>query len=99
MPFSGLKRLTAKYVYQIWQKECNEAVLVSNKFYEILPKLPDKLFSFCNTMKGDTVLNRLIIIITDIYKAPFLSRAHSTLQVYIISTVHNTQTTIASNHI
>ena len=45
-PFSDLKLLTAKYVYQIWQKECNEAVLVSNKFYEILPKLPDKLISY-----------------------------------------------------
>ena len=30
-----------------------------SKFHEILPKLPDKLLSFCNTRKGDTVLNRL----------------------------------------
>ena len=49
------------YVYQIWQKECDETVLVSNKFHEILPKLPDKLLSFCNTRNEDTVLNRLHI--------------------------------------
>ena len=61
MPFSDLKPLTAKYVYQIWQKEWDEAVLVSNKFHEILPKLPDKLLSFCNTRKENTVLNRLHI--------------------------------------
>ena len=61
MPFSDLKLLTAKYVYQIWQKEWDESVLVSNKFHKILPKLPDKLLSFCNTKKEDTVLNRLHI--------------------------------------
>ena len=36
-------------------------VLVSNKFHEILLKLPDKLLSFCNTKKEDTVLNKLHI--------------------------------------
>ena len=51
MPFSDLKPLTAKYVYQIWQKQWNETVLASNKFHEILPKFPDKLLSFCNTRK------------------------------------------------
>ena len=61
MPFSDLKPLTAKYVYQVWQKEWNETVLVSKKFHEILPKLPDKLLSFCNTKKENTVLNRLHI--------------------------------------
>ena len=61
MPFSDLKPLTAKYVYQIWQKEWDETVLVSNKFHEILPILPDKLLSLCNTRKEDTVLNRLHI--------------------------------------
>ena len=61
MPFSDLKALTAKDVYQIWQKEWNKTVLVSNEFHEILPKLPDKLLSFCNTRKEDTVLNRLHI--------------------------------------
>ena len=44
--FSDLKPLTAKYVYQIWQKEWDETDFVSNKFHEILPKLPDKLLSF-----------------------------------------------------
>ena len=55
MPFSDLKPLTAKYVYQVWQKEWDETVLVSNKVHEILPKLPEKLLSFCNTTKEDTV--------------------------------------------
>ena len=35
--------------------------MVSNKFHEILRKLPDKLLSFCNTRKENTVLNRLHI--------------------------------------
>ena len=61
MPFSDLKHLTAKYVYQVWQKEWDETGLVSNKFHEILPKLPDKLLPFYNTRKENTVLNRLHI--------------------------------------
>ena len=61
MPFSDLKPVTAKYVYQIWQKEWDETVSASNKFHEILPKLPDKLLFFCNTRKENTVLNRLHI--------------------------------------
>ena len=61
MPFSDLKLLTAKYVYQICQKELDETVLESNNFHEILPKLPYKLLSFCNTRKENTVLNRLQI--------------------------------------
>ena len=61
MPFSDLKPFTAKYVYQIWQKEWDETVLVSNKFHEILWKLPDKLLSFRNTRKENTVLNKLHI--------------------------------------
>ena len=61
MPFSDLKPLTAQYVYQVWQKEWDETGLISNKFHEILPKLPDKLLSFCNTRKENTVLNRLHI--------------------------------------
>ena len=56
-----VKPLTAKYVYQVWQKEWDETGLVSNKFHEILPKLPDKLLSFCNTRKENTDLNRLHI--------------------------------------
>ena len=52
---SDLKPLTAKYVYQVWQKEWDEAGLASGKFYEILRKLPDKLLSFCNTRKENTV--------------------------------------------
>ena len=35
--------------------------MASNKFHEILPKLSDKLFYFCDTRKEDTVLNRLRI--------------------------------------
>ena len=48
-------------MYQIWQKEWDQTVLVSYKFHEILPKLPDILLSFCNTRKENTVLNRLHI--------------------------------------
>ena len=48
-------------MYQVWQKEWDETVLVSNKFHKILPKLPNKLLSFCNTRKESTVLNRLHI--------------------------------------
>ena len=59
MPFSDLKPLTTKYVYQVWQREWDETGLISNKFHEILPKLRDKLLSFCNTRKEDTVLNGL----------------------------------------
>ena len=61
IPFADLKPLTAKYVYEMWQKEWDETVLVSNKFHEIIVKLLDKLLSFCNTRKEDTVLNRLHI--------------------------------------
>ena len=43
MPFSDLKPLTAKYMHQVWQKERDEAVTVSNKLHEMLPKLSDKL--------------------------------------------------------
>ena len=43
------------------EEEWNETVLVSNKFHEILPKLPDKLLSCYDTRKEDTVLNRLRI--------------------------------------
>ena len=50
-----------EYVHQVWQKEWDETGLVSNKFHEILPKLSDKLLSFCNTRKENTVLNRLHI--------------------------------------
>ena len=66
MPFSDLKPLTAKYVYQSWQKEWDETVLVSYRLHELLPKLPDKLLSFCNTRKEDTVLNRLHICHSDL---------------------------------
>ena len=50
MPFSDLKPLTAKYVYQIWRKEWDETVLVSNKFREILQKLPEKLLQGKKTL-------------------------------------------------
>ena len=59
MPFSDLKPLTAKYVYQIWQKEWVEIGLACNKLHEILPKLPDKLSSFCSARKENTASKRL----------------------------------------
>ena len=46
---------------QVWQKEWDEAVIVSNKLHQILPKLSDKLLSFCKIRKEDTVLYRLHI--------------------------------------
>ena len=42
-------------------EEWDETGFVSNKFHEILLKLPDKLLYFTNTRKEDTVLNRLHI--------------------------------------
>ena len=42
MPFSDLKSLTAKYIHQVWQKEWDEAVILSNKLHEMLPKLSGK---------------------------------------------------------
>ena len=100
MPFSDLEPLSAKYVYQVWQRDWDEIVLVSNKFHKILPKVPDKLLSFCNTRKENTVLNRLhighsclivIIIITYIYNA--LNDALSA------SRIHNKLKTILSKYI
>ena len=41
--------------------EWDDAVIVSNKLHEILPKLSDKLLSFSKTRKEDTILNRLHI--------------------------------------
>ena len=35
--------------------------MISNKFHEILPKLPGKLLSSCNTRKENAVLKRLHI--------------------------------------
>ena len=61
VPFSDLKSLTSKYVCEVLQEGWDEAGLVSNKFHEILPKLSNKLLSFCNTRKENTVLNRLHI--------------------------------------
>ena len=49
MPFSDLKPLTAKYIHQVWQKEWDEAIIVSRKLHDILRMLSDKLLTFCNT--------------------------------------------------
>ena len=43
------------------RKKWDEAIIVSNKLHDILPKLSDKLLTFCNTRKEDTVLNRMHI--------------------------------------
>ena len=61
LTFSDLKPLTAKYIHQVWQKEWDEAIIVYNKLHNILPKLSDKLLTFCNTRKEDTVRKRLHI--------------------------------------
>ena len=57
MPFSDLKikPSTAKCVNHVWSKEWDEAVIVSNKLHEMLPKLSDKLLSFCKTRQEDTI--------------------------------------------
>ena len=54
IPFSNLKPLTSKYVCEVWQRNWDEAGLISNKFHEILPELSGKLLSFCNTRKENT---------------------------------------------
>ena len=59
--FFGPKTLNCQINISIWQKEWDETVLVCNKFHEILPKLPEKLLSFCNTRKENTVLNLSLI--------------------------------------
>ena len=33
VPFSDVKTLTPRYVHQVWQKEWDEAVIVSNKLH------------------------------------------------------------------
>ena len=53
--------LTAKYIHPFWQKEWNEVIIVFNKLHDIVPKLSDKLLTFCNSRKEGTVLNRLHI--------------------------------------
>ena len=35
MPFSDLKLLTAKYIHQVWQKERDEAIIVSNRLDDL----------------------------------------------------------------
>ena len=54
LPFLDLKPLTAKYIHQVWHKEWDEAIIVSNKLHGILPKLSDKLLTYCNTRKEDS---------------------------------------------
>ena len=46
MAFLDLEPLTAKYVYQVRQKEWDETVLVSNKFHEILPNFQTNCYLF-----------------------------------------------------
>ena len=38
VPFSDLKPLTSVYVCKVWQREWDEAGLISNKFHEIFRK-------------------------------------------------------------
>ena len=61
MPFSDVKPLTAKSILQVWQKEWDEAVIVSSNLYGILPKLSDKLLPLYKTRTEDPVVNRLHI--------------------------------------
>ena len=61
MPFSDLKPLAVKYIHSVWQKEWDKVIKVFNKLHDILAKLSDKLLTFCNPRKEDTILNRLHI--------------------------------------
>ena len=70
-PSSDLTPLTAKHLHQVWQKGWDQAVIVSYKLQEILPKLSDKLLSFCKTRKEDTVLNKLHTVVIRIRRIPF----------------------------
>ena len=56
----GYKTFNCQTFISNLAERMDETVLVPNKFHEILPKFPDKLLSFCNTRKENTVLNRLI---------------------------------------
>ena len=49
MTSSDVNPLTAKYMHQVGQKEWDEAIIVPNKLYDILPKLSEKPLTFCNT--------------------------------------------------
>ena len=59
IPFSDLKPLTAKCVHQVWQKEWDEAIVVSNQLHDMLPKLSDELLTFCNARKKKRKEKRL----------------------------------------
>ena len=48
MTSSDVNPLTAKYMHQVGQKEWDEAIIVPNKLYDILPKLSEKLLTFGN---------------------------------------------------
>ena len=63
MPFTDLKPLTAKYIHQVWQKEWDEAVIVSNKLHEILPKLSDRLLSLARLGKKTQFQTDFILVI------------------------------------
>ena len=66
---------------KVWQKEWNEAIIVSNMLHDILPKLSDKLITFCNTRKEDTVLNRLHIGLSYFTHSFLLKKKNSLLFV------------------
>ena len=61
MPFSDLKPLAVKYIHSVWQKEWDKVIKVFNKLHDMLSKLSEKLLTCCNTIKENTVLNRLHI--------------------------------------
>ena len=45
-PFSDLKPLTAQYVYQVWQKEWDETVLVSISFMKFYRNFQTNCYLF-----------------------------------------------------
>ena len=79
--------------------EVNVAVIKEQRQGSLCHGL-ETLKVLCTCSRNKTCTNSIIIvIITDSYEAPFLSRAHSALQRYTTSTTHNAQATIASNHV
>ena len=61
MPFSNLRPLTTVCMMKFGRKD-EMKLSVSSKLHEILPKLSDKLLSFCETKKKDTVLIDYILL-------------------------------------
>ena len=72
-------------------------MVVSNKLHDILPKLSDKLLTFCNTRKEDTVLNRLLIGHSDFTHSFLLTKEEPPVCVTCNTTITVKHTLIECN--